>query len=97
MRAFREARQASQTSATTAPSEELVTVTTAAAVGGYSTATIRKWISGGQLKSLGSGRNTRVNRAELFRFLEQQAQTKAGRVTDADIDDRAAGLLKGKR
>lgn len=95
-RGVRDAVQGQQNAAPPA-AEELISVNSAAALGGYSTATIRKWLNEGKLKRYGQGRCSRVSRADFLSFLRRMAMpTKSAEPTDADIDDRAVTLLKGR-
>lgn len=53
---------------------ELLTPTQAAALVSMGTSTLRLWVRQGRLACMGSGRNTRFDRAELMRAVAERGQ-----------------------
>lgn len=74
------------------PDEDLVSCIRAAKLTGLHPTTIRGWLNAGKIKRYGSGRTTRISRAELISFLGSLTQAK--RETHDDIRAFAERALK---
>ncbi len=73
---------------------ELLTLAQAAANTGLGVSTIRKWLDEGKLNRYGdTPRNLRVSRDEIARLMAPKPRADK-KLTDADIDAKAAKILE---
>jgi excisionase family DNA binding protein len=67
----------------------------AAAYAGVSAATIREWVTAGQLRAQRAGRVIKIRHGDLDAFLARRAGTHAEGVVD--LSERARAILSGKK
>ena len=68
----------------------------AAQLAGVKAQTIQRWVRRGELRGYFAGRVLRIRLDELERYLARTPQASAG-TTDADLDDLALAILRGKK